>query len=313
MIKIEIKKNIKNSTGTITGYILISEYNIKIINGNKPLLYITEQNIINKISDKHYDIIPMLYDEYVLTIGEIACLYDVSYYIMNKYLLSINNKIHSFSKQGRRNSSYGQIFSATRRKNISKSLIGKPSHSTYIRTNELKSRISNTLKEKYASVELVQNPYKQSQAWKDGKYKNAKMGRGKQGYFYSIKNSKDFYFRSNLELYYMILLEYDNSISSYEVEPFSINMENQMTYTPDFLINKNKLIELKSRKFLQYLMKETKEKERFMNEINSAKKYCKEHNLNFSVVYDDEIKYNYRKFVKDVQQYVEKYNIRYKN
>lgn len=232
---------------------------------------------------------------------------------MNKYLLSITNKIHSFSKQERRNSSYGQIFNSERRRNISKNLIGKPSHSNYPRTDELKRRISNTLKEKYASGELVQNPYKKSQAWKDGKYKNAKMGRGKQGSFYSIKNSKDFYFRSNLELYYMILLEYDNNISSYEVEPFSINMENQMTYTPDFLINNNELIELKSRKFLQYLMKETKEKERFTNEINSANKYCKEHNLNFKIVYDDEIQYNYKKFIKDVKQYIEKYNIRYKN
>ena len=46
------------------------------------------------------------------------------------------------------------------------------------------------------------------------------MGRGYNGYFHSIKNNKKFYFRSLLELKFLILLEEDEEIIKYEVEPF---------------------------------------------------------------------------------------------
>lgn len=41
------------------------------------------------------------------------------------------------------------------------------------------------------------------------------MGRGFSGYIYSNKNNKDFYFRSLLELNFIILLEENDKITKY--------------------------------------------------------------------------------------------------
>lgn len=83
---------------------------------------------------------------------------------------------------------------------MSNAQIGKPAHSSYIRTKEIRDQISQTLKDGYRSGRITQDPLKKSAAWADGKYRNVKMGRGIQGYFHSLKMNKDMYFRSLLEL-----------------------------------------------------------------------------------------------------------------
>ena len=63
------------------------------------------------------------------------------------------------------------------------------------------------------------------------------MGRGYNGYFYSPKNNKNFFFRSLLELNYFIILEQDDTVINYTVEPFQIKLPNNHHYTPDVLVN----------------------------------------------------------------------------
>ena len=60
---------------------------------------------------------------------------------------------------------------------------------------------------------------------------------GIQGFIYSIKNKRTFFFRSLLELKFFIDLENNEKVINYSVEPFQIKLENNHHYTPDVLIN----------------------------------------------------------------------------
>ena len=136
------------------------------------------------------------------------------------------------------------------------------------------------------------------------------MGRGYNGYFYSIKNNKDFYFRSLLELNYLLLLEQDSTIEYYSVEPFQIKLPNNHHYTPDILINGETLIELKPFNHLNW-----EDEERWNLELEGAALYCKEHNYNFQIIYDKDIGFESRKFKRwflSNQDNLTQYNIRLK-
>ena len=265
------------------------------------------------IKEKNNEGIVQLYDDYYLTIGEIASLYNISYYSM--WLKIQKLPIKTNKKEGRRNSSYGKHFSEERKNNISKSLIGKTTgRKSYERTPEIKEKISNSLKKYYMNNKVSESTRKKlSQAWAEGKYKNAKMGRGIQGYFYSYKMNKDMYFRSLLELSYLIYLEENEQIYKYEIEPFQIqlNYNNEIHhYTPDFLVNNQILIELKPYNHLSY----TKENERFTEEIKSAKEYCQNNNLIYKIIYDVDINFESQKFqrlLRNNPNIIDKYNIRF--
>lgn len=117
------------------------------------------------------------------------------------------------------------------------------------------------------------------------------MGTGIHGYFTSLKNNKTFYFRSLLELNYLILLEESKEVNKYQVEPFQIPLQDKIHhYTPDFLINETEIKELKTSKHLSY----TKEDERFAEETAAALKYANENNMAFEVIYDTDLGFETR-------------------
>ena len=276
---------------------------VEIYNEPKPIIKINLEGIdINST-----DFIIKLYDEYTLTIAEISAIINKKYFQTNNLLKTLDLKTNK--KSGRRNSSYGLKFSEERLKHMSESQKGNIPVG-YIRTNEIKNKISNTLKKKYLAKEISVNKEALSKAWEDGKYKNAKMGRGIQGYFFSLKNNKDFYFRSLLELKFMIILENESKVFNYQFEKICIKMEEGHRYTPDVLINDKFLIELKPRCCYKY-----DNNERLKAEQECAIKYCKQNNLEFRYIYDDELDFNssqYRKYLKNNPNIIRQYNIRFK-
>ena len=68
---------IKNSSNKIIGELAITEDKIFINNFSKPLLIIEDKELISQIINKNRsnEILLILYNEYYLTIGEIAALY----------------------------------------------------------------------------------------------------------------------------------------------------------------------------------------------------------------------------------------------
>ena len=282
--------DIKNSSGKKIGETEIKDNKIIIDNFSKPLLIIEDDiEILKKIEEKDETGFEVLFNKYNLLIGEIASLYHMTYNTVRKHMIS--QGINTKSKAGRRNSSYGQEFSEERKKKIGEKSRGRKIPA-YERTPEIRNKISESLKNYYkenpVSEEVKQ---KLSDAWKRGCYENSPMGRGYNGYFYSIKNKKDFFFRSLLELSYFLKMEQDNDIEFYSVEPFQIKLPDNHHYTPDVLINGEILVELKPKRHLNY-----EDKKRWELEIFGAKEYCKNHNLNFKIIYDEDIGFESRQF-----------------
>lgn len=296
----------KNSSGRTFGEVEIIENEIIIRHYNKPTLIIDDENIIKAIEQQNTEYALILYDEYELCIGEIAALYNYKYHQMNNL---INNLQPKTSKcYGRRNSSFGQKFSDERIKHLSESHKGFTPVG-YERTPEIRQKIADTLVAKYASGEIWNDPKKFSDAWARGCYKNVKMGRGIQGYMFSIKAQKDVYFRSLLELNYFILFEQSECVEDYEVEPFQIKLSGDSHYTPDALINNKYLIEIKPSDHLRYT-----DNTRFKEEVSAAKQYCKDNNLEYVVLYDTDINFKttrYKTFLRNRPDIIEQFNIRF--
>lgn len=301
--------DIKNSSGKIIGNIQITDTQIVINNNSKPQLIITDDNIIKKVLSKDESIIDILFNEYYLLVGEIAALYEVCYATMAKHLKACG--VDTNSRAGRRNSSYGTTFSEQRINNICKALEGKRKYGIYERTPEIRQKISCSLKEYYSEHEVsLETREKLSNAWARGCYNQSSTGRGHSGYFYSIKNQRDYYFRSLLELKYLLQLEQDSTVETYVVEPFQIKLPNNHHYTPDILINNELLIELKPYNHLNW-----EDENRWNMELQGAEEYCKKHNYNFKVIYDTDIDFESRAFKRwflSNQDKLEQYNIRFK-
>ena len=280
---------IKNSSGKVIGETFVTEEEIKIINDPKPVLIIKDKDLIQKVLNKDESAFITLWEDYTLLIGEIASLYGMVYATTRKHLIKMG--IDTNSHAGRRNSSYGREFSEDRKKHIGEKSRGRKVL-PYERTPEIREKISQGLKDYYSTHEVSQETReKLSDAWERGCYKNSNMGRGYSGYFYSPKNNKEFFFRSLLELNYLILLEQNTEVYTYSVEPFLIKLSDNHHYTPDVLVNNTTLIELKPKNHLKW-----EKEERWNLEIESAKNYCKEHNYEFKVVYDDDISFETTKF-----------------
>ena len=310
----EQKVDIITSSGKIIGYVQFDDLKIIINNFNKPILEISDEILINGIKNKSDDSIIILYDEYTLTIAEIAALFKCSYYMMNQIIKKLN--VQSAKKQGRRNSSYGIDFSEQRKENISNSHKGKsPSTPPYIRTKDIRDRISKTLKEGHASGRIKVNAEAISKAWKDGKYSNAPMGRGIQGYIHASKSTRDtgdLYFRSLLELFYILKIKEDSSVTSIINEPIHIKLKDGGIYIPDFLVNNTDLVELKPKN--HYLWTKDCEDDRFEKEVMGAKQYCSENGLTFKIIYDTDIQFEsgkFKKYLLSNPEIIEKYNIRF--
>lgn len=295
-----------NSSGKVFGEAFIDEKEIIINNQSKPLLTITDQDIVKRVKAKDTSVMLELFDDYCLCIGEIAALFSLSYHLTNKIIKQLPTTTSRTS--GRRNPSFGTTFSEERLAKMSDSHKGRVV-STYERTPEIRQRISDTLKRKYASGEIVMDPKKYSDAWVRGCYKDAKMGRGIQGHFYSTKMQEDFYFRSLLELNFFLLFEEDPRVHTYIVEPFQIRLSESSHYTPDALVNNDWLIEFKPKDHLKYT-----DADRFLSEVSAAEAYCYNNNKQFKVLYDTDIDFStdhYKRFLKDNPQIIKQFNIRF--
>ena len=198
--------DILNSSGFKIGVAKIDGDLIIVNNNNKPLLIIEDDlELIQKIKNKDESGFEILFNKYYLLIGEIAALYNMTYSTTRKHMIKMG--IDTKSKAGRRNSSYGKTFSDERKAKIGAASRGRKI-TPYERTPEIKNKISESLLKYYSEHEVSEETrIKLSQAWKDGRYENANMGRGYNGFFYSIKNNKKFFFRSLLELCYLIQIE----------------------------------------------------------------------------------------------------------
>lgn len=304
------QNNIYNSSGKIIGYTCCDTDKIYIHNTTKPYLIIDDVEIVSKFDCKQIDkdTIINLYDNYLLCIGEIASILGIYYSHVNKI---IKQFCITSRHAGRRNSSYGKTFSNKRKTNISNALKGNIIYNDGVREyyvkdtsklpqNAVKGRLpfSNEHKAKIRQAGLdgkYLSPSERSlRGWKNGKFDDVDFGHSIGGYFYSNKMNKKLFFRSLLELYYIIhYLENNPNVLSYKMEPFRITCENGHFYTPDILVNNKIVIELKPRHFIE---SQPEIKEKFLYKKEQGQKYCKQHNLLYAVIFDDTVGMRKTKF-----------------
>lgn len=307
---------IKNSAGKVIGYTEIKENQIIIHNNSKPELIINNIQDIKRIidKDKSEDFLIYLYDNYYLSCGEIASLYEVCYSNINKKLKSLSKK--TSPKEGRRNRSFGKQQSTKTKEAISNTLIEGHKNGIYEkqipyeRTPEIKEKISKSLK-KYFS-EHPQNPEPHRKNWEKGIYEKVDFHRGIGGKFFSIKNQQQIYFRSLLELHYMLILEEDKQISHYQYEPIHIKCENNTIYTPDIQYD-NIIIELKSYK---YIHSKKDILDAFLYKKEQGEKYCLKNGLEYKVIFDKDIDFDsarMKRHLKNHPEIIEKYKITFNN
>lgn len=299
-------RQIKNSSNKITGSVEISSNKIVINNIGKPILTITDENIIKEVLNDDIQIrtIEKLYNEYTLSISEIAGMYDRCYSNINK-IIKKTESIHVDSR-GRRNRAYGHKVSEQQSKRMSASLIGRK-NTYYERTPEIRNQISRSLKEYYKEHPEDLTPHIEN--WKNNKYSKVDFKIGIGGVFKSLKMRKEIRFRSLLELQYLLMIENDEKVKSFEYEPFHIKMENNSSYTPDFLVNNSVVVELKSKKYVENV-EGIKEKVEYKK--SQAIKYCKEHGYEYKIIYDEDINFDSKRmkyYIRDNKNIVEKYSI----
>lgn len=305
--------NIKNSSGKVIGYTDITDNCIIINNNSKPFFKITNDFLIQAVKNKNRssEILIELYDKYYLSCGEIASLYGVCYSNINKELKKLPLK--TSPKSGRRNRAYGKRQSEKTKQKISSSLVNFYTTHTqipYERTPEIREKISKGLKEYYKNN--PQNPQPHIDNWKKGVYAKVDFHHGIGGNFYSIKNQQIFYFRSLLELYYMISLEENKEVFNYIYEPFHINCDNGHTYTPDILINNYLVVELKSKRYIEKLGNDVKQN--FEYKKLQGEKYCSHHKMEYKVIFDEDIGFDSARFKRHLHnnpEIVSRYQINF--
>ena len=305
-------RDILNSSGKIIGKITINTHKITINNFSKPILEIVDLNLIKSITnEENQESIKILYDVYTLTIGELAALYNISYARANKWFKQL---AQTSKKSGRRNPSFGKVFSNERKYKASNNRKDdRKQRKGCTLTDIQKQKISDTLKIKYSKHLIRTNSEAQKINWKNGIYENVDFGHGIGGYFTSLKINKRFFFRSLLELYYISILETDTSIKTYSYEKIKIPCDNGSFYTPDFIVNNIEVIELKAKK---YVMQNDKIYSDFCYKKHQAEKYCASHNLIYKVIFDIDINFDtnkMKKFLQNNQDFIDKYNIVFKD
>lgn len=306
---------VKTASGKRCGYIEENNNGFLIASDAKPPLELYDDEIVKEIAAKNEKCVKRLYEEFELTIGEIAALFEVSYQTMYKRMRQAG--YNTSSKSGRRNSSFGIHFSEQRKKNISLGNRGKTAHIVeYERTPEIRQKISDSLKRGYESGKISVNAEGISHAWASGKYSEATMGRGIQGYFHSSKTSRnngDIYFRSLLELCFLIKAEESNEVMSIINEPVHIRLSDHEIYIPDFLVNGTNLVELKP---VNHLLWTKDDNGRFDREVEAATSFCAERGWSFMVVYDKDIGFetsSFKRFLRNHNEVIMQYQIRFNN
>ena len=175
--------------------------------------------------------------------------------------------------------------------------------------DEIKEKIRQGVKKAIDEGRLNESS-NAKKGWINQKFANINFKRGIGGYITSHKIHKRFFFRSLLELCYIIMLEEDPEIISYNYEPFQITCDDGSLYTPDFQIG-NDIIELKSYSFIYKQKGEIQEK--FEYKKSQAEKYCAEHELNYKVIFDIDIGFDSKRFKHVLKEtnYIQKYNIEF--
>lgn len=279
--------DIKNSSGKIIGFTDIQEDCIIIHNNTKPELLIRDPQDILQIKKKNKEkgFLIHLYDDYYLTCGEIASLYEVCYSNINKILKTLPLK--TSSKAGRRNRSYGKK-----------------------QTKETKEKISQGIHRAYSNGAYNNiQPYKN---WRKGVYSKVDFHRGIGGSFYSFKNKQRICFRSLLELSFMLLLEQQEEAFQYQYEPISITCENGSVYIPDLKID-DTIIELKSYK---YVHSKPDILNKFLYKKEQCEIYCLKKGLKYKVIYDKDLDFDsgrMKRHLKNHPEIIEKYQITFNN
>ena len=306
-------KKIYNSSNKIIGTVDIN-FNEIIIHHNKlPDLVINDPELVSFSNNPIYndDIIIKMFDVFYLTIGEIAALSNVLYHRANKWIKTL--PVKTGMNSGRRGSSFGKIFSPKRRRHIAESRKkyfdngGQPSN--YERTPEICAKIKLGIQKAIKDGRLDESANARK-GWENNKYQKVNFKRGIGCYMYSNKNKKRLFIRSLLELQYAILLEEDPNIQGYLYEPFQIKCDNGSFYTPDFQIG-SQIKELKSYNFIYKQGGEIQKK--FEYKVDQARKYCKEHNLQYEVIYDKDINFDSKRFKQILRSsdYIVKYQIEF--
>lgn len=297
---------IYNSSHKQTGQTEISEHEIKIDNIGKPILIITDPNILleSTTHEPTDETLIKLYNDYTLSISEIASIYNRCYSNINKRLKKIDQI--EFNRKGRRNRAYGHPVSPEQSQKMSTSLKGRTAP-IYERTPEIRKKISNSLKAYFS--QHPQDPTPHILNWKQGVYDNADFKIGIAGHFTSIKMQTTIRFRSLLELFFLLKIENDPLVTSYKYEPFHIDMDNGKSYMPDFLINNSRIVELKSKKYVERV-KGVKEK--VLYKQSQAHNFCAKNGLTYEIIYDEDIDFDSRRmkaYIKNNPDIVKKYDI----
>lgn len=187
----------------------------------------------------------------------------------------------------------GKKFSKEHRNKISKSKLGSKNpffsktHSKET-IEQAKKKREQTLLDKYNVTNVMQLDSAREKISRyatkrvlDNSNNFGKCNKFKNGFFYSTKNNKQFYYRSSYELKFMQELENDINVKFYEVEPFSIKYEYDgiiHRYIPDFIINNYLIVEIKPRWMMrdpQTIAKiETANKFAIQNGYKFKLKYC---------------------------------------
>ena len=122
-----------------------------------------------------------------------------------------------------------------------------------------------------------------------------------KGKFKSIKNNKEYIYRSSWELICYQYLEFNESVKEYIAEPFSLEyFYNKTTknYIPDLLIinydGSKKLIEIKPKYYLEYDINKQK--------FKAAEEYCSKNNIIFEIWSEEHIE-NFKKQTNYLQNH----------
>ena len=314
-------KKVYNSSNKQIGKIEVLPNKIIItdIKSGRLNLEIVDSQIVEWAQAPEYNenILVRLYDEFYLRIGEIAALSNVLYHRANKWVLNL--PIKTSKGAGRRNGSYNTIFSKERRKHLSE---GQKRYSQYLktinqkrfiyeRTPEIKKKIALGVKKAQLEGRAPSPREIAIAGWRNEKFDHADFKRGIAGFIYSYKNKKDVFFRSLFELYYLLMLEQNNSISEYKYEPFVIRCEDGTSYRPDLQVGMD-VIELKS---YDYVYKQGgKIQERFEYKKEQGIKYCKKKGLSYKVIFDKDYNFKtdvYKHWLQEHRDIIKKYNIRF--
>lgn len=314
-------KKVYNSSSKQTGEVevLSDKINIRDLRTARLNLEITDPEIINWAQNPDYNstILLRLYDEFYLKIGEIAALSNVLYHRANKWLLQL--PIKTTKSAGRRNSSYNIVFSKERRQRLHE---GQQKFTqrlkeagqkrfVYKRTPEIKNKIAEGVRRAQLEGRAPTPRDIAIAGWQNGKFDNVDFKRGIGGFIYSLKNQRDVFFRSLFELYYLLILEQDENITSYKYEPFVIHCEDGTHYRPDLQVGSD-VIELKS---YAYIYKQGGEiQKRFEYKKEQGIKYCKKKNLTYKVVFDKDYNFKtnvYKHWLREHEDIIKKYNIRF--